>query len=778
MPAGSKTAVWMLAALCAGVSIQSLNADDSFTTDCQPFVQKFCLRCHGEKTPKADLSLSTYKDEASVAKGRKVWEGVVRMVQSGEMPPEGEPKPTAEDREQFLKAVRGVFVRHARPDPGSVTIRRLNRAEYNNTIRDLLGLDFNPAEDFPADGIGYGFDNIGDVLSLSPVLLERYLASAESIVEKVQLVPPPQRAQKVDAIFLNHQGGDVLARKNNCRALETDRRKLETKLPAGADGTYKLRARVFAEQAGDEPVKARLFLTGKELATIEVKATTFETAEVIEIEFSLDPAAAQTKEMQLGIGLANPFKDETVQRVLWIQYLEYLPPADGRNGVQRKLFAATATTAKPERTRELLTRLVTRAYRRPPETNEVERLAKLVESAEKQGLPWELAMRRGVQAVLISPKFLFRVELDDRPDSYKSHPIDEYHLASRLSYFLWSSMPDDELFALAEKKELSQNLPAQVRRMLADPRSKSLVDQFAMQWLQVGRLDTFVPDAKQFPSFNDQLRRAMRRETELFFESVIREDRNIFTLLDADYTFLNEPLAKHYRIVDTSGNRTGQAPTRAAGQPIRGEEFQRVSLSDGERGGLLTQASLLAASSTPTRTSPVKRGNWVLERILGTPPPPPPPNVPPLPESPQAIEAASVRQRLEQHRSNPACANCHARIDPIGFAFENYDSIGAFRLKDGEFPIDASGTLPDGRSFKGPAELKAVLMKDKEQFSRCLTEKLLTFALGRGVEYYDAPTIDRVIAELAKSDYKFSTLVTEIVLSEPFRLRRGKEPSP
>jgi hypothetical protein len=582
----------------------------------------------------------------------------------------------------------------------------------------------------------------------------------------------------VDAIFLNHQGGDVIARKNNCRALETDRRKLETKLPAGTDGTYKLRARVFAEQAGDEPAKARLFLTSKELATIEVKATTFETAETVEIEFTLDSAAAQTKEMQLGIGLANPFKNETAQRVLWIHYLEYLPPADARPPLQRKLFAASSATSKPERTRELLKKLVTRAFRRPPEADEVERLAKLVESAEKQGLPWETAMRRGVQAVLVSPKFLFRVELDDRPDSPQQHPIDEYQLASRLSYFLWSSMPDEELFALAERKELSKNLPAQVRRMLADPKSKSLVDQFAMQWLQVGRLDTFVPDAKQFPTFNEQLRKAMRRETELFFESIVREDRNIFMLLDSDYTFLNEPLAKHYRIVDTNGNRAGQAPTRPVGQPIRGEEFQRVSLADGERGGLLTQASLLAASSTPTRTSPVKRGNWVLERILGTPPPPPPPNVPPLPESPQAIEAASVRQRLEQHRANAVCANCHARIDPIGFAFENYDSVGAYRLKDGEFPIDASGTLPDGRSFKGPAELKAVLMKDKEQFSRCLTEKLLTFALGRGVEYYDAPTIDRVSAELARNDYKFSTLVTEIVLSEPFRLRRGKEPSP
>jgi hypothetical protein len=332
-------------------------------------------------------------------------------------------------------------------------------------------------------------------------------------------------------------------------------------------------------------------------------------------------------------------------------------------------------------------------------------------------------------------------------------------------------MPDDELFELAGKKQLTANLEAQVRRMLKDPKAKALTENFALQWLQLRRLQTYAPDPKVFPSFTDRLRAAMLKETELFFEAIVAEDRSILDLLDADFTFLNERLARHYGIIDTNGTRAGREPS---GQPIRGEQFVRVRLADGERGGLLTQASVLTVTSNPTRTSPVKRGRWVLEQILGTPPPPPPPDVPELEEDEKAVLSGSLRQRLEQHRANPSCANCHARMDPLGFAFENYDAVGAFRARDGEFPIDPSGTLPDGKSFKGPAELKAVLKEKKGLFARCLAEKMLTYALGRGLEYYDKPTIDRITAALAKDDYRFSTLAVEIAKSDPFRLRRGK----
>src|SRR4051794_30334266 len=381
-----------------------------------------------------------------------------------------------------------------------------------------------------------------------------------------------------------------------------------------------------------------------------------------------------------------------------------------------------------------------------------------------------------MQAVLVSPKFLFRVEADAQPREDKPYPIDEYHLASRLSYFLWSSMPDQELFDLAAKKELSKNLDAQVRRMLKDPRASALTENFALQWLQLRRLKTFSPDAKLFPTFNDQLRSAMLKETELFFAEIVREDRSILDLIDGRYTYVNDKLSRHYGITDTVGTRWGGKPFKSGGQRIRGPNFVRVELPEGDdRAGILTHASVLTVTSNPTRTSPVKRGRWVLEQILGTPPPPPPPDVPELVENEKAQLTGSLRQRMEQHRKNPSCANCHARMDPIGFAFENYDAIGKWRTKDGKFDVDPSGTLPDNKTFKGPAELKKILKDKKDLFARNLVEKLMIYALGRGLEHYDRPAIDAVVAALAKNDYKFSVLATEITKSLPFRYRRGKE---
>jgi hypothetical protein len=334
-------------------------------------------------------------------------------------------------------------------------------------------------------------------------------------------------------------------------------------------------------------------------------------------------------------------------------------------------------------------------------------------------------------------------------------------------------MPDAELFELAAKKQLTAQLEKQVRRMLLDPKSSQLVENFAMQWLQLQRLESFAPDPKLFPSFDEALRTAMLDESKQFFETVMREDRSILDLIDADFTFLNERLAKHYGIVDTVGTLSGQKPAEPGGQPIRGNQWVRVSLAGGQRGGLLTQASVLTVTSNPTRTSPVKRGRWVLEQILGTPPLPAPPNVPELAEGEQATLSGSLRQRMEQHRANPACANCHARMDPLGFAFENYDAIGRFRTHDGPFPIDPAGELPDGSSFQGAGDLKVILKDKRELFARCLTEKMLIYALGRGLEYYDRPTVDRIVSALAANEDRFSTLVIEIAKSDPFRFRRG-----
>jgi hypothetical protein len=421
----------------------------------------------------------------------------------------------------------------------------------------------------------------------------------------------------------------------------------------------------------------------------------------------------------------------------------------------------------------VLKRFLRRAFRRPPSAEELQRSIKLVDTAVAGGEKWEAGIQLAMQAALCSPKFLFRVETDDASASPEIKPLDEYQLASRLSYFLWSSMPDDTLLDLAEKKQLTAQLDKQVERMLADPRSAALVQNFPSQWLQIKRIQFISPDGKLFPTFDDKLRASMLRETELFVESIMRENRSVLELIDANYTFLNESLAKHYGIADTNGNATGRPPKKPGGQPIQGEQFRRVTLQDRMRGGLLTQASVLTVTSNPTRTSPVKRGRWVLEQVLGAPPPLPPPNVPELSEEKKVVRAASLRERMQVHRRNPSCAGCHARMDPIGFALENFDAVGAFRSRDGSFDIDASGQLPDGTRFTGPAELKTIILNRKNEFVRCLTEKLLTYALGRGLEYYDRPTVERIVRALPAGEYRFMTLVKQIVQSDAFRKRRG-----
>ncbi len=746
-------------------------APGDFATTGVAFLRKHCVDCHGEKTKRADLALHVYRDEASVLKDRKTWEEVLNMVRSGEMPPKKRPRPAPAEVEAFVGSVEATFARadrNSRPDPGRVTVRRLNRSEYNNTVRDLMGVDFQPADDFPSDEVGHGFDNIGDVLSLSPLLLERYLVAAESIVQQaIALEPPRPPVRHLEGRFLLPFLEPSRSRAVRWRPLSgTDT--LHTTYRLTTAGDYTLRVRAYGTSPDQEPARLALAADGKELKTFDMTGTEKDS---VACEVAVPFSAG---EHRLAVSLVNPSKGDK-PRTLFVRYLELAGPKDSWPPSQRRLLACTPGRPQREQTREVLARFASRAYRRPASAAEVERLARLADDVLARGEKWEAAIRFAMQAALVSPKFLFRVELDDRPDSPAPHPLDDYQLASRLSYFLWSSMPDDELFALAEKKALSANLEGQVRRMLEDPKARALVDNFAMQWLQLRRLKTVAPDPKLFPAFDEKLRAAMLEETALFVAAVFREDRSILDLIDADFTFLNEPLARHYGIVDTNGNRVGDQPARPTGQPIRGDKFQRVSLSGGGRGGLLTQASVLTVTSNPTRTSPVKRGRWVLEQILGTPPPPPPPDVPELAEGAKAVLSGSLRQRMEQHRTKPSCAICHARMDPIGFGFENFDAVGAFRARDGDFPIDPSATLPDGRSFKGPDELKAILKGKKELFARCLTEKMLTYALGRGLEPFDRPAVDRIVAALARSDYKFSTLVTEIARSDPFRLRRGKE---
>ena len=755
-------------------SFASRFSDDSVT-----FINKHCVECHGEKDPKADLNLAIDKNADSIVKRRTVWENVVEMVSNGQMPPHEKPRPDQAEIDHFVEVINGLFDDvdlHSKPDPGRVTVRRLNRTEYNNTVRDLMMIDFNAAEDFPSDDIGHGFDNIGDVLTMSPVLMERYLAAAESIVQKAILIGEPPKPPKRHSVA-------TFLQTTQKEAFEVPFRKLDSvgklsiahKLPV--EGEYKFRFRGWGRQLGDEPVKVAFQVDDNEIEIVEVKATGQDKDKRV---YEAKPVQIGSGEHRISVTFLNEFTDPSVEkpeeakRTLFVEWFELEGPRDMVPLSHKRLLACQADKLKPDQAREILTRFVSRAYRRPATPAEVERLVVLVTNGLDEGLVWEAAMQRAMQAVLVSPKFLFRLELDDRPESPEPNALDEFQLASRMSYFLWSSMPDDELFALAAKGELTPNIDAQVRRMLADPKSNSLVDNFAMQWLQLRRLKTIAPDPKAFPSFNEGLRSAMLKETELFIQAIIREDRSINELIDADFTFVNRPLAQHYGL-ESAMSKPPEGERRGRRRSDQGREFERITLPDKLRGGLLTQASILTVTSNPTRTSPVKRGRWILEQILGSPPPPPPPNAPELPEGDKAQLTGSLRQRMEQHRANPACANCHAKMDPLGFAFENYNAIGGFRQKDGEFPIETGGVLPGGKTFQGPVELKSILKEQQSKVGRNLAEKLMTYGLGRGLEHYDRRSIKKIQEELEKNDYKFSTLAIGIVKSDPFRMRRGSE---
>ncbi|MBI3849670.1 MAG: DUF1592 domain-containing protein [Verrucomicrobia bacterium] len=737
----------------------------AFQADVKPVLSKYCYECHGDKKKKGGLSLQAFSDEAAVLKNPKVWETVLHHVRTHEMPPERKPQPTQAQRDLIARWIEAkVF--HCdcdHPDPGRVTLRRLNRVEYNNTIRDLVGVDFQPADDFPADDVGYGFDNIGDVLSLPPILLEKYMAVADKILGSAIVINPSTNgpaikfpAGKLESTAPGSEYG------NGARIL-TREGEVFTPFQFPKDGEYTLRARAFGQQAGPDPARMEFRLDGKAVKVFDVKAVENAPA-IYEIRVPI-----QAGEKKLAAAYINNYVNpddpnpDNRDRNLIIDYLEVVGPPGPPMlpETHKRIFIRQPTpTTKLACAREIIGNFARRAFRRPVSTNEVERLVKFVELADQQGESFEKGIKLALQAVLVSPHFLFRGELQPEPDNPKSiHLVNEYALASRLSYFLWSTMPDDKIFALAEHGRLRKNLESQVKRMLNDPKSEALVDNFAGQWLQIRNLQMVSPDHGQFPDFDDDLRRAMEKETKSFFSYIMRKDRSVLDFLDANYTFLNERLARHYGIAG-----------------VKGDEFQRVTFAGKQRGGVLTHAGILTITSNPTRTSPVKRGKWVLENLLGTPPPPPPGNVPELSEAKEVVLSGTLRQRMEQHRADPNCAGCHARMDPIGFGFENFDAIGKWREKDGNFPIDASGELVTGESFNGVAEFRDLLVKKKkEDFIRCLSEKMLTYALGRGLEHYDKCAIDQISKGLAKNNYKFSALVLEVVKSTPFQKRRGEE---
>lgn len=736
----------------------------SYDKQIRPLLNKYCYSCHGNGKTKGDITLDGYKSDVEAVNDRQMWEKVLHNIRGHVMPPEKKPQPSLDEIDLLAKWVETqVFQCDCdHPDPGRVTLRRLNRAEYNNTIRDLMGVDFQPAEDFPADDSGYGFDNIGDVLSVPPILMEKYLAAAEKIMEAAVVSEDPAKARikRFEAAQLPGSApGEEVDGGSRRLAREGD---IYINFNFPLAGEYALRASAYGEQFGPEPPRMTFRLGTNELKTFDVPVEAG-TSAVYEVRLKVASGTNRFSASYINNLVNNTDRDRKKRgdRNLVIDHLEIAGPLDIPLPLppvaHRRIFFRDSTpTNKTEYAREILALFATRAYRRPAKSDEVDRLVKFVQLATKQGDSFERGIQLALQAVLVSPHFLFRGELQPEPNNPKSvHPVNEYALASRLSYFLWSSMPDDELFALAAKGKLRRNLDGQVKRMLKDPKSRALVDNFAGQWLQLRNLRIATPDAKTFPDYDDALRSAMQKETETFFENIIRDDRSVLDFLDANYTFVNERLAKHYGI-----------------KSVKGDEFKRVSLKGTGRAGVLTQGAILTLTSNPTRTSPVKRGKYVLENILGTPPPPPPPDVPELKE---AKLTGTLRQRMEQHRENPSCASCHARMDPIGFGFENFDGIGAWRKKDGDAAIDPAGQLVSGETFKGSGDLASILAKSKrDEFVRCLSEKMLTYALGRGLEFYDKCALDQISEGLAKRRYRFSSLITEVVKSAPFQNRRGE----
>jgi len=724
-----------------------------FSKDVAPFLNKYCTECHDAELAKGHLNLEAFKDDSRFFRDQRIWREVVSQVTSGEMPPvKKKVRPTPAEIEGLQTAVHKLLanaIAKAKPDPGEVTIRRLNRMEFNNTIRDLCFLEENFSADFPADDTGYGFDNIGDVLTFSPVHLERFLSVGEQIAAKAM----PTTPNELDGTGLAMIEMLPKGRREDQQRFFDPAPYLTGPMTAPRDGDYIISVSLRSTGAsGDPTAKVAFVVDGTEVGQYAFKA-------IKKSEVATAKVALKAGKHEFTLKWLNPpAKIPGNARTLSGLRLRLLGPTDTRTELQRRLAAVVGNTTADVRAKAVVNWFVSRAFRRPATGAEIARYAKVFLDAEKAGGNWESGAQAMIAVVLSSPKFIFRAEQDEKPTERDAHPVGEFALASRLSYFLWGSMPDEELFQLAYAGKLSANLEAQARRLLKDPRAQFLTQGFGLQWLQLRQLTTVSPDPTLYPKFSEGVRSAMMKETELFFAEVVREDRDVLDLIDGDFTYVDRTLAAFYGIDATFPRGRDKG------------EFVRVTLPKGDRGGILTHASILTATSNPTRTSPVKRGKWILEQILGTPPPPAPPSVPTL--DGQQLKG-NLRERMEQHRRDPACASCHSRMDAIGFAFEKFDGVGLMRTMDEGKPIDPAGKLSDGRSFAGAAELKQLLRKDGTKVVRNLSTKLLTYGLGRGLDYYDGPAIDKITESAAKSGNRFSALVLGVVMSEPFRLRRG-----
>jgi cytochrome c551/c552 len=745
-------------------------------------VKQYCVGCHSDQLKTAGLSLEGL-DAAHPEQAAETWEKVIRKVRVGMMPPQGSPKPSAAERNGLVAWLETELDRAeaAHPNPGSVGVHRMNRAEYSNAIRDLLDLDVDAAALLPPDDSAFGFDNIAETLGASPALVEQYLSAAGKIAALAVGDPGTGPAAEVIRVRQDESQNVTIA---GMPAGTEGGTMAHTTLPL--DGEYRLDVRYVISNLGamkglEMEHQVEIAVDGKRvhLATIggpkdfaalmrniteaqqqvEARSSTRTLLTAgphdISVGFVYRGAVQGSTRLQQFVRATQDNLDATGHPHIETLTITgpFKPTGAGDTPSRRKLFVCQpkVTTDEAGCARKILTQLAHRAYRGADTPKDLDRLMEAFGVGRAQR-DFESGIQTAVERVLASPKFTFRVEHDT------SGQIGNLELASRLSFFLWSSIPDETLL----RADLSKPavMEKQVRRMLADPKADALVKNFAGQWLYLRNLEGMVPNSVGFPDFDDNLRQAFKRETELFFESIVQEDRNVLDLMTANYTFLNERLARQYRV-----------------PYVYGSHFRRVTLADQTRWGLLGKGSTLMVSSHTDRTSPVVRGKWVLENLLGTPPPPPPAVVPPLNESNQREgRVLTMRERMAEHRANPACAGCHTLMDPIGLSLENFDAVGAWRDYDGpgSAKIDASGTLLDGTAINGPVELRTALLKKPEVFVSTVTEKLMIYALGRGLSAHDMPEIRKIVRDAESKNNRFSELILGVVKSKPFLLRGGK----
>ena len=753
----------------------------------RPVLDRYCVTCHNDRLKTAGLSLSAL-DMNDVAANAAIWEKVVRKLDAGMMPPAGMPRPDAATVHNLVGSLTTVLDREglAHPNPGRASLHRLNRTEFANAIRDLLAIDIDVTALLPADDSSAGFDNIADALGVSPVLLERYLAAAMKIapiavgtyadgaVESIYRAPADlNQLHHVDGLPFGTRGG-LLIRHN-----------------VPVDGTYEIRTTLWRNNAGrvrglESPHQLEVLVDGAHVHGVTIGTpeqfaisfddrlntkTTAEFDETLKVRVALKAgpreigvtfvAKTAAQDPQKLRPLASPFDAVDTHGVPRLDAVmitgPFNPTGPGDTPSRRRVLTCRPATAAEEVpcARTIVSALARKAYRRPITPADLDLLLGFYQAGRADGA-FEHGIERALVRILTSPEFLFRMEHD--PATAKPGMltrVTDLELASRLSFFLWSSLPDEPLLQSAVQGRLHEPLvlDREVRRMLQDPRADALVTNFAGQWLYLRNVRTVTPIVDEYPDFDDDLRQGLRRETELLFSSVIREDRNVLDLLTADYTFVNERLARHYGIPG-----------------VYGERFRRVAVKDEARRGLLGQGSILAVTSNANRTSPVRRGKWILENLIGSPPPPPPPNVPPLVDNKDRSRPLSMREQMEQHRASPQCASCHRLMDPLGLALENFDAVGAWRIRDADTLVDASTELADGTPVNGPLGLRQALLRQPETIVRTMTEKLMTYALGRGLESYDMPTV-RAIVRTAAPDYRFTSLVMGVVRSTPFQMR-------